>query len=606
MTFDALTMHAIRDELEANLLGGHVEKLFLLSPLEVGLHIRAQHRDHSLLISADPQAARVHLVRGTLRRLSDEVTPFLLLLRKYVRDGRIASIEQPTLERVLRLAVEKRHEDGSTTSTALIIEVMGRHSNAILVGPDGRVLDALKRIPPSLSRQRPILPHQPYSQPPAVEKLNPLSPLLARQLAAAARQTRPDSPLWRFLLEAVSGLGPLTAREVVYRACRDALAPLTSVTQWQDLVDAMASLLQPLRDGNWTPSVVVQDAAVVHFAPYLLTQFPESQVERVGSTSEAVERAHAEKLRTRPAEALRAPLRATLQARLDRARRKEEALQQALSRGEKAEELKRSGQAILASASQIGKGQAELRWEGRVISLDPKLSPAENAQRYFKEYAKARDAAREIPALQDAARLEREFLEQMLTLVELAGEETELRALARELAEATGEAGAGPRSAHSREPGQARAGLKPDPTGHGRPPSKQKPGKPNAGQTPGTVKRFTSSDGVEILVGGSARGNERVTFDLGAPGDLWLHARGVPGAHVVVKLGGKDPPRKTLLEAARLAALHSQARGSAKVPVDYTLQRHVRKVKQGPPGLVTYSEEKTVRVDALESKEGNP
>jgi len=172
VTFDALTMHAIRDELEAALVGGFVEKVIPLSTLEVGLRVRSQYRDRSLLMSADPQSARIHLVRGTLRRLSEEVTPFLLLLRKYVRDGRIVSIRQPTLERVIELAVEKRQEDGSTTASTLIIEIMGRHSNVILVGQDGKVLDALKRVPPSLSRQRPVLPHLPYNPPPAAEKLS--------------------------------------------------------------------------------------------------------------------------------------------------------------------------------------------------------------------------------------------------------------------------------------------------------------------------------------------------------------------------------------------------------------------------------------------------
>lgn len=582
MSFDALAMHAVKDELEANLLGGHIEKVVPLSALEVGLRVRAQHRDFNLLMSADPQAARIHLVRGTLRRLSEEVTPFLLLLRKYVRDGRIVSIKQPTLERVIELAVETRQEDGSITATGLIIEAMGRHSNVILVGPDGKVLDAIKRVPPSLSRQRPVLPHLPYSPPPPADKLNPLSPLLARQLAAAARQASPSSALWRFLQETVAGFGPLSAREVVYRALGDATAALAGVTSWQAIADSLIALLRPLETREWSPCVVVQEGAVLHFAPYLLGQFPEAQVERVASISEAVERTYSERIRLRPGEALRGPLRATLQTRLDRVQRKEDSLRQALTRGEKAEALKECGQAILASTALIEPGQTELRWEGMTIALDPKLSPTENAQRYFREYTKARDAAREIPVLLDTVRLEREYLEQMLTLVELAEEEVDIRALSRELTEATADVGAGLR------PDSTRPGAK----------ARQKPGRPKVDQTPGTVKRFTTSDGYSILVGGSAKGNERVTFQLGTGGDLWLHSRGVPGAHVLLKLGGREPSQRALLEAARLAAIHSQARGGTKVPVDYTLQRHVRKIKGGPPGLVTYSQEKTIRVDA--------
>jgi predicted ribosome quality control (RQC) complex YloA/Tae2 family protein len=334
--------------------------------------------------------------------------------------------------------------------------------------------------------------------------------------------------------------------------------------------------------------MVVEDGAVLHYAPYRLTQFPESRLERTESISEAVERAYAERLRLRPGEALRGPLRASVQDRLDRARRKEESLQRALARGEKAEELKEKGQAILANIARIRPGQTDLRWQKTTITLDPRMSPSDNAQRYFREYTKARDAVREVPRLLDGVRLEREYLEQMLTMVELAEGEVELRALARELAEdreATGAKLPSPSGSGSREVrGKPRAG--------------QKTGKPKVDQTPGTVKKLTAADGQQILVGGSAKGNDRVTFELATGSDLWFHARGVPGAHVILKVGAREPSVRTLLEAARLAAFHSQARGSSKVNVDYTLQRYVKRVKGGPPGLVTYTQEKTLRVDA--------
>src|SRR5512138_2457486 len=138
-------MHALRDEMESTILGGFVEKVLPLSPLEIGMRIRSHHRDFNLLLSADAQSARVHLVGDTLRRLSEDVSPFLLLMRKYVREGRIVSIQQPPLERILRLGIEAREEDGTMLVSELIVEVMGRHSNVILIGADGKVLDAIKR-----------------------------------------------------------------------------------------------------------------------------------------------------------------------------------------------------------------------------------------------------------------------------------------------------------------------------------------------------------------------------------------------------------------------------------------------------------------------------
>ncbi len=582
MSFDALAMHAVRDELEATIVGGFVEKVLPLSELEVGLRVRSHYRDFNLLLSADSQSARIHLVGDTLRRLSDDVSPFLLLMRKYVREGRIVSIQQPPLERIVRLAVETRQEDDSIAASELIIEVMGRHSNVILVGADGKVMDAIKRVPPSLSRQRPILPHLPYVLPPEVDKLNPRSPLLARQLATAARQIPSSTAAWRFVQEAVAGLGPLAAREAVYRACGEANCTLGQLSSIESLAVEVAGLFKLVETHEWTPCVVVQDGAVTHFAPYLLTQFPPEQIQRTDGISEAVERAFEERILTRPGEALRGPLRASLRARIERVRRREDSLREAIKRGEKAEDLKLTGQAILANVGHLRPGQTELKWEGKTIALDPKLSPSDNAQRYFREYTKSRDAAKEIPGLLETVRHEREYLEQLQALVEVAEDEVSLRTLSREIAESSTGV---PRNFPTTAKPQGKA--------------QQKKGKPEP--PAGTVRRFTSSQGHQILVGGSARGNERVTFELANGGDLWLHTRGIPGAHVILKLGGAEPPRQVLLEAARLAALHSQARGTARVPVDYTLQRFVKKVKGGPPGLVTYSQEKTVRVDGAES-----
>jgi predicted ribosome quality control (RQC) complex YloA/Tae2 family protein len=594
MTFDALAMHAVKDELEDNLLGGYVEKVIPLSALDVGLRVRSRRRDFSLLMSANPQSARVHLVGGTLRRLTDQVTPFLLLLRKYIREGRIVSIEQPMLERMIELVVEKQLDDGPTATSRLIIEAMGRHSNVILVGSEGKVLDSLKRVPPSLSRLRPILPHLPYSPPPGAQKLDPLSAALTQQLASTAEQAGDSAALWRFLQERIMGLGPLAAREVTYRATGSASSTLGDVASWEGIVEALSSLLRPLRTREWTPSVVLEEGEVIHFAPYRITQFPSLQLEEVSSISEAIERAYSERAQIRPAESLRIPLRSSLEARIDRARRKEESLRQALARGERAEDLKAAGQAILASVAQIGSEQVELVWEDRSIKLDPALTPSENAQRYFKEYAKARDATQGVPAMLESASLEREYLQQMLAHVELAQNDVELRAISRELKEAEGT-----RPARAEE--QPRPAASVPVAGRGRRASRPKklPKAKDEGPA-GTVRRLTTTEGHPILVGGSARGNDRVTFDLGGAGDVWLHARGLPGAHVILKAGGAEPSERAIAEAARVAAANSQARGATKVPVDYTLQRYVKKVKGGPPGLVTYSQEKTILVDATE------
>ncbi len=571
MYFDALTLAAVRDELRATILGGRVQKALHPGVLALGLEIYARGCRYWLYASAQAQDARVHLAGSKLARASDEVTPFLLLVRKYVRGGRIVEIEQPELERVLILHVQRRDpETGALWETKLIFEIMGRHSNMILVDGAGLVLDSIKRVTAEMSRQRLVLPGVEYRLPPSqAGKLSPLELTVNRLRTAVALQPA-DMPLWQALVAGVLGTSPLAAQEAAYRATGSPLTALADVENWDAVVDALAAIWAPVRGAAaWQPCVGLEQGRVITYAPYELTHYAERQC--VNSISAAVEAFHGEQERTEPYDPRRALLHQAINRQIERMERRRASLQRALAEAAESERLRRAGELLLAYAAGISKGQREVVLEGERIVLNPALTAVENAQEYFKEYSKARRAVADVPAMLEAAGHELAYLREQRVLLELATSPAELSELEADLVE---------------------RGVFPAPER-----KKPTPGRkqPNGRQSPLPPRRFLI-DGYEVLAGRSARQNHAVTFDLAAPHDVWLHARGVPGAHVIVRSGGRSVPEPVLRRAAAIAALFSQSRTASSVAVDYTLRRYVRPVKGAAPGLVTYSHETTVHV----------
>ena len=568
MSFDSLMLAAVRDELRRELLGGQVQRVVMTGPLTLGLEVYAHRRRWFLICSAEPETARVCLADERPLRATDTPTPLLLLLRKHVRDGRLTGFDQPPYERLLRIRVAKRDDQDRLLEVSLIIEAMGRRSNVVLVDQDGSVLDALKRVGPTRNPRRPVLPHHAYQLPPAQDRLDPLEAASFERLAREAADT-PARPLADLLASRLAGFSPLAAREAAFRAAGDLSRP-GSQADWQRVPAAVAELLAPLETGAWAPHLARAGDAIVAFTPYRPTHLAEHELEAVDSPSRAVELGLGQ---ARAGRVVRPASRA-LVAEIDREgaalRRKQAALQRALEASQQAEQLRLNGEAILANLALIAPGQAQLEFDGRQIPLDPADSPLENAERYFREYRKARDAARQVPELLAAADLRLRQLDELRALAETA-DDSARRALRDELHGVEAES---PRR-------RDRPGRRPNPRA----------------ELAGKVARHRTRDGLEVLVGQTARGNQLVTFKLASPDDLWLHARGVPGAHVILKTAGREPTSASVLEAARLAARHSQAHAAGRVEVDVTPRKHVRKIPAAPPGLVTYSHEETIAVE---------
>ncbi len=550
--FDATTLAAVAAELNETILHGRVQDVVQLDALTFGFEIYANHARRYLLLTAHPDDARAHLVAEKFRGTGETPSAFLSLIRKYVEGAFIDRIEQLPHERVLKIQCDHSAEGIST----LVVETIGKYSNIILLDVAGVVLDAAKRVPGHLNRARVILPNHPYVPPPPQTKRDP-DTLVPSALADALTQNV-GTPLWQTLVRTVSGVSPVLAREIAYRVSGKTNA-VCDPTQAADIARTLAQLMR----NPYEPCMAFENAEPVSFAPYPLTHLPNYQT--FASMSVAIETFYG-------ALDVYAAAKETLAANLAEARdklaRKCDALAAQAARGADVERLKTSGEMILAYAYQIAPGQTRLHadmGDGVMeIPLDAHLSAVENAQQFFKAYHAAKDAAARVPQLLADARVQLEYAEQMLNDLDLAENRGEIDAVI--LA--------------AREAGLVNATRRV---------SKQPAGLYGP-------RTFMSREGLTILVGKNAKQNEAVTFERARADDLWLHARNVAGAHVVIVGNGRPVPESTIDEAARLAAQYSQARTDSRVDVIVTERKHVRRVRGGKPGLVTVQQSKTVRV----------
>lgn len=570
MNDDALTMAALRDELAELLLGGRVQRIVRPSDLAVGLEIYAGQR-HQVLFSADPQAAGIRLGEAKLRRGSETASPLQLLLRKYVDGTRLAAVEQPELERVLRLRFV-----GPEGAIELVCEIMGRLSNIILVDADGLVMDAVKRVPGSINRYRTVLPRHPYVPPPPQDKENPLL-LTAARLEELCSQAV-GTPLWRRLVDAARGISPLLAREIVYRAL-GTLDPEDEpgAAEYAALAAAVDELLHLPQTHAWAPSVGYEgeddERAAVAYAPYELTHYPDH--EAVTTISEAIARVEGVRAAGDPYRQARRRLNDLVAEGLGRQEARHASLTRSLAPAVDLDRLQWSGNAILALGWSLAPGQKELlvepgTFEGvdeaLAIEIDPALSPSENANRYFREYQRVKAATEQVPALLAETEAELAFLRQLQTEASLAEDRAQFDEVEEELRAA----------------------------GYGRGRQAARKGGGRAARSAPLAVR--APDEMPIWVGRNSRQNEELTFRRAAPDDMWLHAHGVPGAHVIVRCGGAPVAEETLLLAARLAAHYSSARAEPRVQVDFTARRHVHHMPGGRPGMVIYTHESTLVV----------
>ncbi len=559
--FDAWATAAIADEFRASCVGGRVQEVIQADEHTFALEIYARGRRRYLVLSTHPQLSRAHLTGRKPRRGLLTPTPLLLLLRKWVRGAHLDAVDVPSFERVLILTFD--HPEHGTSF--LVAEIMGRHANLLLLDASRHILQAVKVVGPDRNPLRTTRPGDPYQPPPAQAKKSPLA-VTPEDLGTWLAASKPNHALWRVLVGHVAGISPLLAREIVYRALGHAEATAGEADERaaQSLHATLAEFLHMLATSAWEPTIVREGEAVIAFAPYPLTHL--GQPEPVPNLSAGIDLWLESAGRADPYAGQRARVKSLLDEARARVQARIEALERELAEAEDPEHWKRMADWLLAYAAQVPAGASEVTLEtdeGPLhVRLDPHLSPVENAQRYYRRYQKARRAREEIPARLEDARAQLAFLEQLETDLALARDASEIGEVERTLIEA----------------GFARRSRK-----HVPPP-------------PARPLTFTTAEGYTVLVGRSARLNDEITFRRAAPEDLWFHARGVPGAHVVLRSGGRPVSEETMCRVAALAAYYSAARESAAVDVQVARVRDVRRHPSGRPGQVLLRREEVMRV----------
>lgn len=585
MHFDALTLACITAEFQASLVGGRVQQVLMPDAASIGFEIYANHQRHYLVAVTDAKKSRVQVVTQKLRRGVEQPTPLLLLLRKYVRGALLTAVTQPTpTERVLLLDFD--HPEQGTTQ--LVLEIMGQRSNVLLLNPGGQIMECLRRVWPGERVQRELLPGRRYTPPPVQEKLLPYDDGTPEYYAKLELLTKLNGVLWRVLVEQMTSVSPSQAREVAWRANGESEAPAQAV-HFLALAQALQELWSPLTTGEWQPGLWQESGRFVGFSAYV--GHVRGEFVPYPSMNQALERyfAQSESNEAQSQADAYAGLRTILEEQLQQAQHRVERQLAATLADEPApgevEQLRMEAEWLLALSSQIQTGQTELvvPLEGQhlTIRLDPDQSPIEQAEAWFKRAAKLERAAEIIPERRKQLESELAFLAQMAEDLQQATNQPELLSVREEL-EVAGLLPRTPVKPLVKTIGKAKG---------------KAAGKPKANQpTEPQLLRYYSPQGFEIVVGRNARQNEQITFDVAKAEDLWLHARGAPGSHVIIRTGGQPIQPETLRMAAQLAAYYSKLRGESAVTVIFTPRRFVSRAPGGHTGQVLVREEETVTV----------
>lgn len=555
MPLDALCLSGLVHELNGALSGARIDKIYQPGRDEVVLALRAPGGNVKLLLSANPNHPRPQLTQ--LPRENPDAPPmFCMLLRKHLSGGRILSIAQPHLERVVEIRLEALDELGDRVERRLVLEAMGRHSNLILLDGEGRITDCLRRVDGDMSARRQVLPGLFYRLPPAQAKLDPTAldrGELERLLAAAPPQAQAD----QWLLDAFGGLSPLVCRELACRAGGSTDARLDAMGQEgrRRLLDGLEGLLKDVQENRFTPVMVTIDGRPKDFSFLPLEQYGSAAGLTPFPTFSQLldqfyeQRENQERIRQRGQDLIRSVTNAR-----DRLTRKLANQDRELTATLDRKRLRQYGDIITSNFHAMDKGMARLRAtdfydpEGREleIPLDPLLTLQQNAAKYYKEYNKAKTAQRMLTIQMEKGRGELDYLNSVLENITLAEGERDLQEIRQELVD----------------------------TGYLCRPSKAKGREKRASSKP---MEFCSSAGLRIAVGKNNTQNDLLTCKLAAKGDIWLHTQKIHGTHVILFTQGRTPDPGSLQEAACLAAWFSQGRESGKVPVDYTPVKYVKK-----------------------------
>lgn len=575
MPFDGIAMHAVVSELKGLACGSRITKIYQPSKHEVLFHLRGRKDESKLMISTDPLNCRMHLTTSTVENPAAPPM-FCMLLRKYLTGGRIKKISQFSLERLLEITIENSNEFMQPVEAKLYIEIMGKHSNIILVDSDGNIIDCLKRITSDVNRFRQILPGEKYVLPPLGNKINMLNFDHNNIMSTIESFIKNNSSqtISKWVVENISGVNGTTAREILYRAgiadskiiCDITKNELTAMTK------VMLELASDIRALSFKPTIYSDESTGIPVDFWVFPMFHKSRLSaQIQGVSNAIDFFYARKSEAENLENLKRNIHAEISKHLNKAHQSLSHLKDSIEKSEEMEKYRLWGEILYANIYRIEHGICEVRLpniynsgEEVIIPLNKKYTPARNAQIYFNRYKKLHSAKISSEKRMQETLNEINYLENVLISLKNSETMDDVIDICQEM--------------------ESQGYIK------------------NISIKARMIKKsssplkFKSSEGYIIYVGKNNLQNDILTMKKAKPGDIWLHTKDIPGSHVVINCNGKNVSETTLMEAGILAAYYSKARSGSNVPVDYTLKKFVRKPSGAKPGFVIYDHHKTLYV----------
>lgn len=554
MPFDGIVTRAVTEQLQETLIGGRINKIYQPTETELLLTVRNQRKNFTLLLSVHPTYSRFHLTEQEF--INPEQPPmFCMHMRKYLIGGIITDIEQKGMERIVTFTLLTRDELGVTTHHYLVVEIMGRHSNIILLDEHKeKIIDSIKHVPPFQNRHRSILPGHLYIEPPAQNKLNPLD---IEEEQFLSRIDFNGGKIDRQIVQIVDGFSPVIAKEIISRA---------GIGSIENYWTAFKQIRDDIKNKKYDAAIYTGAREDFHVVSLEHFSGEKETYPNVNAMLDAFFSGKAE--RDRVQQQTR-DIRRFIENEVKKNKRKIKIHNNTLQKAKEADKYQKYGELLTAHLHLVKQGDTKITvidyydpHQGEItIPLQQDISPSKNAQRFFTRYRKLKAAKDRVVIELEKTKEEITYLEQLLQQIDQARIE-DIEEIREELVE----------GGYLRKHRKAK---------------RKKPKKP-------MPEKFVSSDGTPIYVGRNNRQNDYLTHRLANRTDTWLHTKDIPGSHVVIR--SKEPSQKTIEEAAILAAYYSKAQQSESVPVDFTEIRYVNKPQGGKPGFVTYVNEQTLFV----------
>lgn len=582
MALDGIVIANIVHELNNTLQGGRLNKIAQPEKDELLITIKGRDRkNYKLFLSAGAGMPLIYLTESS--KSNPMTAPnFCMLLRKHLNNSRILDITQPGLERIVSIKLEHLDELGDFSIKHLIIELMGKHSNIIFCDDSMTIIDSIKRVNQFMSSVREVLPGRDYFIPATTNKLDPLTIDYSSFIEKILSRSQ---PIGKAIYTSLTGISPLMANEICYRASIDSGESTSMLNEdtGLHLYRNLERIMNLVKNKEFSPHIVIGDLGPIEFSSLPLTCYGGYEVKKLSSASAMLEKYYASKNARTRMQQKSANLRKLIANAIERSTKKYDLQLKQLQDTAKRDKYKIYGELITAFGYGLENGAKELIAENYYnnneeirIPLDSTLTPMDNAKRYFKRYNKLKRTYETLSSLIQKTKDEIDHLESIRSSLELSTDEHDLAELKQELMEY--------------------GYIKKKST------SKKTKAQKKGGKNKSKPFHYISSDGYHMYVGKNNYQNEELTLKVATSNDWWFHAKKLPGSHVIVKTNESELPDTTFEEAARLAAYYSSARGADKVEVDYTQRKNIKKPGGKAPGFVIYNSNFSMVVDTNISK----